>query len=86
MEHMLKCNLCFDVKKPREQPEWSPCMFFSIQVQKVCDATLDIIAQIDDRWAERVQREKFQVNDRFNLNLFKNIYIKRSNSVGPPCI
>ena len=27
----------------------------------MCDATLDIIAQIDDRWAERVQREKFQV-------------------------
>ncbi len=33
------------------------------QVQKVCDATLDIIAQIDDHWAEKVQREKFQVGD-----------------------
>jgi pantothenate kinase len=30
------------------------------QVQKVCDATLDIISQIDDHWAEKVQREKFQ--------------------------
>eukprot|EP00095_Tigriopus_kingsejongensis_P012143 maker-scaffold954_size76946-snap-gene-0.19 protein:Tk12143 transcript:maker-scaffold954_size76946-snap-gene-0.19-mRNA-1 annotation:"kinesin-associated protein 3-like" len=33
------------------------------QVQKVCDATLDIISQIDQEWAERVQREKFQFHN-----------------------
>lgn len=33
------------------------------QVQKVCDATLDIISQIDEQWAERVQREKFQFHN-----------------------
>ena len=50
-------------------------------MQKVCDATLDIIAQIDDRWAERVQREKFQVKQKFNVYFT----FWRLNAVGPPC-
>ena len=29
----------------------------------MCDATLDVIAQIDEHWAERVQREKFQFHN-----------------------
>ena len=42
------------------------------QVQKVCDATLDIIAQIDDRWAERVQREKFQFHNAQWLDIIQS--------------
>ncbi len=29
----------------------------------MCDATLDLIAQMDDDWAARVQREKFQFHN-----------------------
>ncbi len=35
----------------------------NVEVQRVCDATLDVIAQIDDNWADRVQREKFQFHN-----------------------
>ncbi len=33
------------------------------QVQRVVDATLDIVAQIDDNWAEKVKRDKFRFHN-----------------------
>lgn len=42
------------------------------QVQKVCDATLDIIAQIDEQWSERVQREKFQFHNTQWLEIIQS--------------
>ena len=41
------------------------------QVQKVCDATLDLIAQIDEHWAARVQREKFQFHNAQWLDIIQ---------------
>ena len=35
----------------------------NVEIQKVCDATLDIISEIDENWADRVKREKFRFHN-----------------------
>lgn len=53
------------------------------QVQKVCDSTLDLIAQIDATWAERVQREKFEFHNAQWLEIIRGQGMGHTNEDDP---